>query len=37
MGKGKGKVDYYVVNVKVGKILFEFECDNEFNVLEVFK
>lgn len=29
MGKGKGKVDYYVVNVMVGKVFFEFNCDNE--------
>lgn len=37
MGKGRGKVDHYVANVKAGKILFEFECDNEPNALEAFK
>lgn len=29
MGKGKGKLDYYLVNVMVGKVIFEFNCDNE--------
>ncbi|XP_074622274.1 large ribosomal subunit protein uL16-like [Acropora palmata] len=37
MGKGKGKIDHYVANVKAGKILFEFECDSEPNALEAFK
>lgn len=36
-GKGKGKIDHYVANVKAGKILFEFECDSEPNALEAFK
>ena len=37
MGKGKGKADHHVANVKAGKILFEFECDSEPNALEAFK
>lgn len=37
MGKGQGKIDHYVANVKAGKIIFEFECDSEPNALEAFK
>ena len=37
MGKGKGKVDHYVANVKAGKILFEFNCDSEAQATEAFR
>ena len=37
MGKGKGKIDHYVANVKAGKIIFEFECDSKPKALEAFK
>lgn len=37
MGKGKGKVDHYVANVMAGKVLFEFNCDNETQALEAFR
>ena len=37
MGKGKGKVDHYLANVMAGKVVFEFNCDNEAQALEAVK
>ncbi|EDO37579.1 predicted protein, partial [Nematostella vectensis] len=37
MGKGKGKMDHYVANVKAGKILFEYSSDSEALALEAFR
>lgn len=37
MGKGKGKVDHYVANVKAGKLMFEFSCDSETLAQEAFR
>ncbi|KXJ23275.1 50S ribosomal protein L16 [Exaiptasia diaphana] len=37
MGKGKGKVDHYVANVKSGKLLFEYSCDSETLAHEAFR
>lgn len=37
MGKGKGKVDHYVANVKSGKLLFEYSCDSETLAQEAFR
>jgi len=37
MGKGKGKVDHYVANVKAGKLMFEFNCDSETLAHEAYR
>jgi large subunit ribosomal protein L16 len=36
MGKGKGKVDHHVANVKAGKLMFEYTCDSETLAEEAF-
>ena len=37
MGKGKGKLDHYLANVMAGKVIFEFNCDNETQAMEGMK
>ena len=37
MGKGKGKVDYWAAKAEAGKVVFEFNCENESLAKEAFK
>lgn len=37
MGKGQGKIDHYVAEVKEGKVLFQFNCENETQASEAFR
>lgn len=37
MGKGKGKLDHHLANVMAGKVIFEFNCDNETHAMEAIK
>ncbi len=37
MGKGKGKVSYYVKRVAAGELMFEFNCEDETLAAEAFR
>ena len=37
MGKGQGKIDHYVAEVKEGNVLFQFNCENETKASEAFR
>ena len=37
MGKGKGKIDHYFARVSTGRMVFEFDCDNEIAAREAFR
>ena len=37
MGKGQGKIDHYVAEVNEGKVLFQFNSENETKATEAFR
>ena len=37
MGKGKGAVDHFIANVKAGRMLFEFNCPDDYAAKLAFK
>ena len=37
MGKGQGKIDHYVAEVKEGKVLFQFNSENATKAAEAFR